>query len=82
MGVVEAKKVDEPLTGVEIHSVKYCEGSLVVLADTCFQLSFAYEPTGVETCFRNSLGNLNWYGEGSCLMKFYKLRRTQPNVAE
>lgn len=55
VGVVEAKKVGETLTGVEIQSAKYREGHPGALPVARSPLPFAYETTGVETRFTNGL---------------------------
>jgi type I restriction enzyme R subunit len=56
IGVLEAKKEGQPLTGVEWQSARYVEG----LPDEIPRsregtLPFAYESTGVETRFTNTL---------------------------
>jgi type I restriction enzyme, R subunit len=55
IGVVEAKKAGETLTGVEIQSAKYREGHPGPLPVARSPLPFAYETTGVETRFTNCL---------------------------
>ncbi|HLV98738.1 MAG TPA: DEAD/DEAH box helicase family protein [Ktedonobacterales bacterium] len=55
VGVVEAKKVGETLTGVEVQSAKYREGRAGALTMARVPLPFAYESTGVETRFTNDL---------------------------
>jgi type I restriction enzyme, R subunit len=55
VGVVEAKKEGETLTGVEIQSTKYREGRPKYLLLARFPLPFAYETTGIETRFTNCL---------------------------
>ena len=53
VGVVEAKKVGFPLTGVEVQAEKYSDG-LPVKLDTPYRpLPFCYVSTGVETRFTN-----------------------------
>ncbi len=56
VGVVEAKKEGETLTGVEWQSAKYLEG-LPQWVDAALEgfLPFAYESTGVETRFTTLL---------------------------
>src|ERR1035438_9639698 len=56
VGVIEAKKEGETLTGVEWQSAKYLDGlpSWVDAALEAF-LPFAYESTGVETRFTSTL---------------------------
>jgi type I restriction enzyme, R subunit len=49
-GVVEAKKVGDTLTGVEIQSDKYKKGLPDNLPAWQRPLPFAYESTGEETC--------------------------------
>ena len=55
VGVIEAKKAGETLTGVEAQSAKYREGRPGVLPMARVPLPFAYESTGVETRFTNGL---------------------------
>ena len=55
VGVIEAKKVGETLTGVEAQSAKYREGHAGALPMARVPLPFAYESTGVETRFTNDL---------------------------
>lgn len=55
VGMVEAKKVGETLTVVEIQSTKYREGLPGALPVARSPLPFAYETTGVETRFTNGL---------------------------
>ena len=55
VGVVEAKKAGETLTGVEAQSAKYREGKPGVLPMARVPLPFAYESTGVEIRFTNGL---------------------------
>ncbi|MEE8424024.1 MAG: DEAD/DEAH box helicase family protein, partial [Thermodesulfobacteriota bacterium] len=54
-GVLEAKKVGETLTGVEIQSDKYSKGLPDDLPAYYRPLPFCYESTGVETRFTNAL---------------------------
>ena len=56
VGVIEAKKEGETLTGVEWQSAKYLDG-LPSWVDATLQgfLPFAYESTGVETRFTSTL---------------------------
>jgi type I restriction enzyme R subunit len=56
VGVIEAKKKGETLTGVEWQSAKYREG-LPEWVDAALEriLPFAYESTGVETRFTSTL---------------------------
>lgn len=55
VGAVEAKKVGETLTGVEIQSAKYGDGLPDGLPAWVRPLPFLYESTGVETRFTNRL---------------------------
>src|SRR5512146_1784223 len=55
VGVVEAKKAGETLTGVETQSAKYREGLPPGLPVARLPLPFAYESTGIETRFTNFL---------------------------
>jgi len=55
VGVVEAKKVGETLTGVEAQSAKYRDGLPPGLPLSRTPLPFAYETTGVETRFTSFL---------------------------
>ena len=56
VGVVEAKKVGETLKGVEWQSAKYLDGLPSELPSALEgALPFAYESTGVETQFTNTL---------------------------
>jgi type I restriction enzyme R subunit len=55
VGVVEAKKVGETLTGVEFQSAKYREGLPSNLPVARSPLPFAYETTGIETRFTSFL---------------------------
>jgi type I restriction enzyme, R subunit len=54
-GVIEAKKVGNTLTGVEIQSDKYKTGLPDNLPAWYRPLPFCYESTGVETRFTNDL---------------------------
>jgi type I restriction enzyme R subunit len=54
-GVIEAKKVGNTLTGVEIQSAKYSEGLPAHLPARVRPLPFCYQSTGVETHFTNGL---------------------------
>jgi type I restriction enzyme, R subunit len=55
VGIVEAKKVGETLTGVEEQSNKYRRGIPEDLPAARLPLPFAYETTGVETRFTSYL---------------------------
>lgn len=55
VGVVEAKKVGETLTGVELQTAKYSEGMPENLPKAHEPLPFLYESTGVETRFTSLL---------------------------
>jgi type I restriction enzyme, R subunit len=55
VGVVEAKKAGETLTGVETQSAKYREGLPPGLPASRLPLPFAYESTGIETRCTNFL---------------------------
>src|SRR5437899_1166093 len=56
VGVLEAKKEGQPLTGVEWQNARYVDG-LPDEIPTALEgaLPFAYESTGVETRFTNTL---------------------------
>jgi type I restriction enzyme R subunit len=56
VGVIEAKKEGETLTGVEWQSAKYLDG-LPAWVEGGLEgaLRFAYQSTGVETRFTNTL---------------------------
>lgn len=54
-GVIEAKKVGNTLTGVEIQSDKYKTGLPESLPAWFRPLPFCYQSTGVETRFTNDL---------------------------
>jgi len=55
IGVVEAKPEGFPLKGVEVQSTKYTSGLPKDLPHYHLPLPFAYETTGVEAQFTNSL---------------------------
>ncbi|MEO7715533.1 MAG: type I restriction-modification enzyme R subunit C-terminal domain-containing protein [Capsulimonas sp.] len=55
LGVVEAKKLGETLTGVEVQTEKYSEGLPASLPAWRRPLSFLYQSTGAETRFTNAL---------------------------
>ena len=55
VGVVEAKKEGETLTGVEIQTTKYSEGVPDGVPTPRCPLPFLYQSTGVETRFTNLL---------------------------
>ena len=55
VGVVEAKREGETLTGVEIQTTKYSEGVPDHLNCPRRPLPFEYQSTGVETRFTNLL---------------------------
>jgi type I restriction enzyme R subunit len=52
-GVIEAKKVGDTLTGVEIQSAKYSKGLPDSLPAWTRPLPFCYQSTGIETRFTN-----------------------------
>ena len=54
-GIVEAKKVGTPLTGVELQTERYSQGLPSTLPARLRPLPFLYESTGVETRFTNRL---------------------------
>ncbi len=54
-GVIEAKKEESTLTGVEVQSGKYQKGLPDILPGWYRPLPFAYESTGVEPRFTNGL---------------------------
>lgn len=54
-GVIEAKKVGMPLTGVEPQTEKYSQGLPPALPAHVRPLPFLYQSTGVETHFTNLL---------------------------
>jgi len=53
VGVIEAKKVGTPLSGVDTQSQKYLDGLPSYVQTVRLPLPFAYESTGVETAFRD-----------------------------
>jgi type I restriction enzyme R subunit len=55
IGVVEAKKEGDTLTGVELQTTKYSEGIPTNLTAPRRPLPFQYQSTGVETRFTNLL---------------------------
>ncbi len=55
IGVVEAKPENHTLTGVELQSAKYATGLPKGLPHYHLPLPFAYESTGIETRFTNTL---------------------------
>src|SRR5579871_1252133 len=55
LGVVEAKRVGETLTGVEVQTEKYGAGLPPALPAWQRPLPFLYQSTGVETHFTNAL---------------------------
>lgn len=55
LGVVEAKKEGETLTGVELQTARYAEGLPANLRAWWRPLPFLYQSTGVETRFTNTL---------------------------
>ena len=55
LGVIEAKKEGEPLTGVEVQSEKYSTGLPNKLTAWHKPLPFLYQSTGAETRFTNTL---------------------------
>ncbi len=55
LGVIEAKKEGEPLTGVEVQSEKYSNGLPPKLTAWHKPLPFLYQSTGAETRFTNTL---------------------------
>jgi len=55
IGVVEAKKEGDTLTGVELQTTKYSEGVPDNLTTPRRPLPFQYQSTGVETRFTNLL---------------------------
>src|SRR6266567_4623322 len=55
IGVVEAKKEGETLTGVELQTTKYSEGIPDNLTTPRRPLPFQYQSTGIETRFTNLL---------------------------
>jgi type I restriction enzyme R subunit len=55
VGVVEAKKEGETLTGVELQTERYSEGLPAGIPAPIRPLPFLYQSTGVETCFTSRL---------------------------
>lgn len=55
LSVVEAKKLGETLTGVEVQTEKYSEGLPAALSAWQRPLPFLYQSTGAETRFTNAL---------------------------
>ncbi|MGA2237076.1 MAG: type I restriction-modification enzyme R subunit C-terminal domain-containing protein [Terriglobales bacterium] len=55
IGVVEAKKEGDTLTGVELQTTKYCGGIPTNLTAPRRPLPFQYQSTGVETRFTSLL---------------------------
>ncbi len=55
VGVIEAKRVGETLTGVELQSEKYGAGLPAGIPAPVRPLPFLYQSTGVETRFTNRL---------------------------
>ncbi len=55
LGIIEAKKEGDTLTGVEVQTEKYGAGLPVSLPAWQRPLSFLYQSTGVETRFTNAL---------------------------
>ena len=55
LGVIEAKKEGDTLTGVEVQTEKYGAGLPPSLPAWQRPLSFLYQSTGVETRFTNAL---------------------------
>jgi type I restriction enzyme R subunit len=55
LGVVEAKKLGETLTGVEVQTEKYSAGLPAALPSWHRPLPFLYQSTGAETRFTNIL---------------------------
>lgn len=55
VGAIEAKKEGETLTGVEWQSAKYLHGLPDWVESEIFPLPFAYQSTGTETRFTNTL---------------------------
>ena len=53
IGVIEAKKEGETLTGVEVQAEKYAAGMPDVLPTPYRPLPFLYQSTGIETRFTN-----------------------------
>ena len=55
VGVIEAKKVGETLSGVEVQTEKYAAGVPEHVPTPYRPLPFLYQSTGVETQFTNRL---------------------------
>src|SRR4051812_47791181 len=55
VGIVEAKKQGQTLTGVEVQSTKYSAGLPETVPAYTRPLPFLYESTGIETQFTNRL---------------------------
>nr|BBH92751.1 type III restriction endonuclease subunit R [Thermogemmatispora argillosa] len=55
VGVIEAKRVGTPLTGIEVQSARYRHSVPPGLPTARLPLPFVYESTGVETRFTNYL---------------------------
>jgi type I restriction enzyme R subunit len=55
VGVIEAKKAGETLTGVEVQTAKYSTGLPEMLPAARRPLPFLYQSTGVETRFTNAM---------------------------
>lgn len=55
VGVIEAKKAGETLTGVELQAEKYAAGLQEFLPAPIRPLPFLFQSTGVETRFTNRL---------------------------
>jgi type I restriction enzyme R subunit len=55
IGVIEAKKAGDTLTGVELQTTKYSEGIPNSLTTPRRPLPFQYQSTGIETRFTNLL---------------------------
>ena len=54
-GVLEAKKEGSTLSGVETQSAKYSQGLPANCPPGDVRCPFAYQSTGIETCFTNGL---------------------------
>ena len=55
VGVIEAKKEGDTLTGVEAQAEKYATGLPAGLPASFLPLPFLYQSTGIETRFTNTL---------------------------
>lgn len=55
LGIIEAKKEGDTLTGVEVQSEKYASGLPAGVPAWQRPLSFLYQSTGIETHFTNAL---------------------------